>query len=42
MNEFCKEKKISKVLKDKLKTALEYNFLKNCFIWAVKKEYDVI
>jgi hyperpolarization activated cyclic nucleotide-gated potassium channel 1 len=26
MNEFCKEKKISLALKDKLKSALEYNF----------------
>jgi len=34
MNEFCIEKKISKNLRDKLKETLEYNFSKNCFMWA--------
>ncbi|KAM3127525.1 hypothetical protein pb186bvf_020367 [Paramecium bursaria] len=34
LNEFCKEKKISKLLRDRLKETLENNFSKNCFIWA--------
>ena len=36
MNEFCNEKNISKSLKEKLKQAIDYNFLKNPFIWADK------
>lgn len=37
MNEFCNEKNISKALKDKLKLAIEYNFDRNPFTWADKK-----
>ena len=37
MNEFAKEVKAPKSLKDRIKRVLEYNSLKNCFSWADKK-----
>ena len=37
VNEFAKEVKAPKSLKDRIKRVLEYNSLKNCFSWADKK-----